>query len=302
MVAVPLSVRPFLPTLSEASLVRLALGVVYVVWGSTYLVLRVVVESMPALLSGGIRFVLAGAMLFAFLAWRGAPMPTRGQWLAVVPVGILLCLVANGLTSIAEREVSSGFAAVVCATVPLWITGFGAIGGERPSRLAIASLVLGLAGVAVMVGPELGGVSGSSWLVLLSPVGWALGSYAMRRMDLPKGAMAAAMQMLVGGAANLAVGGAIGERFTAMPPTLALLALAYLVVFGSILAFSAYAFLLRTTSPAVATSYAYVNPIIAVALGVLVLGETLRLSTVIGGAVVVGAVALVVRQSAGKRS
>lgn len=273
-----------------------ALAAVYVVWGSTYLVMRIAVETLPPMMMGAIRFTIAGAMLLAFGLIRGAAWPTARQWFLALPVGALLFVGGNGLVAIAETEVSSGVAAVVCATMPLWMAVFSSLSGERPTRNEWLGVGLGLAGVAILVsGAELSAAPVAAAILCASPLAWALGSLLSRRLTMAPGVMAAATQQLMGGAALAIVGYGRGER---MPTTFtfdAIWSLAYLIVLGSFVAFTAYSWLLRNTRPAVATSYAFVNPGLAVLLGAALGAEQVGGATLVATPLIVAAVVLVVR-------
>lgn len=276
--------------------VPLALATVYVIWGSTYLALKWMVEGIPALTGAGSRYLLAGGLLYAFSRGRGGVAPTARQWLGSVPIGLGLFTVGNGFVTIAQQEIPSSFAAIVCAAAPILMAFFGRLLGERSTLRERVGLALGFAGVGVMTLKELSGASLSASLILLAPVGWSLGSLAARRLDQAPGITGAATQMITGGVATLAIGLARGESFpTGGVPLSSIAAFAYLVVFGSILAFSAYTYLLKHTRAAVATSHSYVNPVIAVVLGLGFGGESLALQTVVGGALVVAGVIVVVR-------
>lgn len=276
-----------------------ALAAVYLVWGSTYLVMRIAVETLPPLLMGAVRFSIAGSLLFAFGLLRGATWPTARQWVMALPVGALLFVGGNGLVAIAEVEVSSGVAAVVCATMPLWMAVFSALGGERPTRNEWLGVALGLAGVVVLVsGAELSAAPAAAAILCGSPLAWALGSTLSRRLTMAPGVMAAATQQLMGGVALAAVGLVRGERMPATLSSDAIWAVGYLIVLGSFVAFTAYAWLLKNTRPAVATSYAFVNPGLAVLLGAALGAEHVGGATLIATPLIVAAVVLVVR---GKR-
>lgn len=276
--------------------VLLALACVYVIWGSTYLALKYLITGFDPLLGGGSRYVVAGLILFGISRARGDRTPHWKEWAAAIPAGVLLFLVGNGFVTIAEREVSSGVAAIVCGAMPLLTVLFGATTGDKTSRREIFGLLLGFVGVAVMTAHELTGASLGASLLLLAPIGWALGSLASRKLPQAPGMMGAAAQMIVGGVATLGSGLAMGEEWpTQSVPPAAIAAWIYLVVAGSIVAFTAYSYLLRNTRPALATSYAYVNPVIAVLLGVSIAGEALTLATLAGGALIVAGVAVVVR-------
>jgi len=265
--------------------VVLALLALYLIWGSTYLGIRVALEGFPPLLMAGARYVLAGGLLYAFLRLRGAPRPSVREWAGAFAVGTLL-VAGNALVSVSEQWVSSGLAAVVIASMPLWAVLLAGLWGEWPSRREWTGLGVGLAGVALLQGGgELRSSPLGAALLVASTWSWALGSMWSRRLPLPGGPMASAAEMLGGGAAWLAASLAVGDRLAGVPAVRPLAAFVYLTVFGSLVAFSAYAFLLRRVRPALATSYAYVNPVVAVGLGALA-GEPV-------GARAVGALALI---------
>ena len=278
-----------------------SLAAVYLIWSSTYLVLRIAISELPPLLTASIRYAAAGLVMLAVAKQRGAAWPSARQWLGVVPVGALFFLGGNGFVAIAELSVSSGGAAVVCATMPLWTGVLAAVSGERPSRREWLSLGLGFVGVLVLMGgPSLAGEPLHIVLIVLAPVCWALGSILARRNARSAShdaVMASAMQMLTGGAV-LAIAGLLrSERLPAHASAHAWLAVGYLVVFGSLVAFTAYLWLLRHARPVIATSYAYVNPILAVVIGAAVSGEALGVTTVIANVMIVGAVALALGKS-----
>ncbi|MBL8947351.1 MAG: EamA family transporter [Myxococcales bacterium] len=259
----------------------LAFLVVYLVWGSTYFAVRLVVADVPPLVSLGARFVVAGLVLAAFGHLRGEATPTGRQWRSAAIIGVLLFVCGSGSIAWAQSNgLPSGTAALLVATVPLWMTLLGRGFGERTPTMAWGGLVLGFAGTALLVRPGSGGAPWLAAVVVLGAIGWALGSLLARRMALPRGgSMAAGAQMLTGGVVLIVVGVVRGEL--AMPATItapAFLAWAYLVVFGSVLAFRAYAWLLQHVAPAKVGTYAYVNPVIAVALGGLA-GESISAAT-----------------------
>ncbi len=270
-----------------------SLIVVYLVWGSTYLALRYMVETLPPLLASGARFVLAGAILYGVLRTRGAPAPTRRQWLAAVPVGVLMLVVGNGLVAVAERDVPSGAAAASVASIPLFVALISSALGKRPTRRQWAGLVVGFLGVLVMSVADAHTSPGNVLLLTLAPAGWALGTVLAGRVSLPGGLMSAAVQMVTGGAGALLLGLLCGETLAGPPSLRAGLAFVYLVVFGSLLAFSAYNHVLQHAPAPVATSYAYVNPVIAVLLGTTLGGERLGATTLVGGVLVVLGVVII---------
>lgn len=274
--------------------VPLALALVYVVWGSTYLAMRVAVAAIPPYLMAGTRFVAVGVLLFAVLWARGAPWPRWREWGGALVVALFMFVVGNGAVSYAEQRISSGIAALVCGTMPAWTAALGRFFGEKTSLREWAGLLLGIGGVVVLsLGFDLRAELVPALVLSAAPVAWALGSLLSRRMPLAPGLMSPATQMLQGGAVMVAVGLARGERWPEHVPLDAWLAWGYLAVFGSLVAYSAYAYLLRTTRAAVATSYSYVNPPIAVLLGALVAGEAIGPETVASILLVGGATALV---------
>jgi drug/metabolite transporter (DMT)-like permease len=279
----------------------LAFLAVSLIWGSTYLAIRVAIEAYPPFLLGGLRFLAAGAVMYAAARLRGEAAPTRVEWGSALLTGTLFFVLGNGLVNVAERSVSSGLAAVLVSTMPLWMTVLGRLFGEPATRREIAGVGLGLAGVAVMnAGASLQASATGLVCAVVAPVAWAAGSLASKRLPLPEGTvMRTGAQMLAGGAVMMLVAAATGEPIPQVHPPRAILAVVYLCVFGSLVGFTAYAYLLRHTSAVVATSYAYINPAIAVALGVAFAGERLDLATAAGAAIVLAAVAIVV---AGRRA
>jgi drug/metabolite transporter (DMT)-like permease len=272
----------------------LSLLAVYVVWGSTYLAIRVALEGFPPFLMASVRFLLAGAVLYLVLRLRGVPGPRRHQWGSAALVGGLLLLGGNGGVVIAEQWVASGLAALGVATVALWSAIFAGLWGQWPRRLEWVGLAVGFAGVALLnVEGNLRASPAGAVALLVATTSWALGSMWSRHLDLPPGLMASAAQMLAGGGLLLLASVAVGEHVPRAVPVRPLLALAYLVVFGSWVGFTAYLYLLRHVRPAVATSYAYVNPVIAMALGVAFAGERITLSEWVAMPVILGGVALV---------
>jgi drug/metabolite transporter (DMT)-like permease len=282
--------------------------VVYLVWGSTYLAIRVGVETMPPLLMAAVRNLVAGLIMFplAMRSRRGAAQfwPTRREWAGCAIVGVLL-LGANGAVGIGEQTVPSGLAALLVATVPLWLLGIdAALNHARLGLAPLAGLALGLAGVGLLSG--LGGGSGrvsavGVVIILGAAATWALGTIMARRVTIPSSpALASGMQLLCGGVVLLAAAGAGGEfgsLHLAQVSARSWLALGYLIVAGSIVAFSAYGIAVRSLPTATVATYAYVNPVIAVLLGTLILNERLTPAMLAGGALIVGAVVLVVRRS-----
>jgi len=266
---------------------------VYVIWGSTYLGIRIGVESWPPLMMAGLRFVVAGTILLAVLRLMGHPWPTRREWGGAAILGVLMPALGNGLVTVAEKDVSSGVAALVIATVPLFTVLFSRAFGHKVRGVEWLSIALGLAGIALLnLGANLSASPAGALLLVTAAASWAFGSAWSRRLPLPAGPMASACEMLAGGVALLVGSRAMGEQLTAAPSLSGWLALGYLIVFGSIIAYSAYQYLLGHVRPAAATSYAYVNPAIAVALGVMFAGEHIGTPEMMAMAVIIGSVAL----------
>ena len=286
--------------------VALALATVYLVWGSTYLAIRVTDRTMPPLLMSSVRFLIAGAALYAF-ASRGRARPTLREWGAAAIVGAALLLIGNGGVAWAETRLQSGLAALMVAIIPLWVAVMDrAFFGRRLSPVAIVGLVIGFAGVALLVRPGGGG----DVLAMLALVGttaaWAGGSLYARGAALPESPLlSASMQMLAAslflGIAGLATGETSGihaDSFSAKP----VIAFVYLVLVGSLIAFSAYAWLLKNVRISIVSTYAFVNPVVAVALGTVFLNEKIGWSTLAAGAAIIVAVVLIVTARAPKKS
>lgn len=284
------------PIADTRVLVPLGLFALYVIWGSTYLGIRYALESYPPFLLAGIRFLGAGVALFAFLRLRGVAAPTLRQWRNAAITGILLLGFGNGLVCFAEERVSSGIAAVAVASMPLFAALFSGLYGEWPNRRESMGLVIGFVGVIVLnLGSSLSGSRIGAIALLLAAMSWAFGATWSRRQDMPAGPMNTAAQMLCASVALLAVGFASGERLPEHPTARATAAVVYLAVFGSIIAFSAFLYVLKHARPALATSYAYVNPPVAVLFGVLLAGESVGPYDLAGMAIIllgVGAITL----------
>jgi drug/metabolite transporter (DMT)-like permease len=284
----------------DRSLVLLAMGSLYLIWGSTYLAIRIGLEGYPPLLLAGLRFVIAGAGLYGWSRLRGASAPTGVQWRSALVVGTLL-VCGNACVVVAEQWVSSGVAAVAIASVPLWVALIAGLFGRWPSRGEWVGLAIGLAGVGIL---QTGGdvrASPAGALVLTGGcASWALGSIWSGRLPLPRGLMSSGAQMLAGGSVLMVVALLHGERLAAVPPLRPTLALAYLITAGSIVGYSAYQFLLSRVRPTLATSYAYVNPVVAVGLGAALAGETVAPRAVGALALILSGVAmLALRRQAG---
>ncbi len=301
--AAPVDPAPPAPRRRITGAVWAALAIVYVVWGSTYLGIRVVVETMPPYLSAGARFVTAGLLLAALLAWRQGPAVlkvTRAQLVSASVVGLLLLVGGNGLVVLAETSIPSGLAALLIAVVPAWVVLLRTAFGERPGAGAYLGVLLGLAGLAVLTLPGLSGDIhlGGVVLVIAATLLWSTGSFSSSRIPMPGNPFtASAYEMVAGGIGCLLVGLARGEQHGADLAEVSArswTAFAYLVVFGSLIAFTAYAWLLQRAPLSLTATYAYVNPVVAVLLGALILDEALTWPLVLGGTIVVAGVCLIV--------
>ena len=284
--------------------VLVALGTVYVVWGSTYLGIKYTVEGgLPPLLAMGTRFLLAGLVLLAALLLvrgRAAFAMTRTQLFTAGVTGLFLLVGGNGLVAIAEQDVDSGLAALLIAGTPLWVVLLRAVLRDRPSAATVAGLLIGLVGVAVLLLPGVRGAAdlGPLLLVCVSSLLWSIGTVFATRRPMPADPFAATVvEMAVGGTAMVVLGsfgGEWGRLELAATERSSWLAFAYLVLVGSVLGYSAYVWLLARAPLSLATTYAYVNPAVAVALGALFLAEPLTTNVLVGGAVIIGAVAWVI--------
>jgi drug/metabolite transporter (DMT)-like permease len=280
-----------------------AFAAIYVIWGSTYLAIRFAVETLPPFLMAGTRFVIAGAVLFAITApGRLAGVGWR-QWGAATFIGGCMFLGGNGLLSWAEQGVDSGVAALVVASIPVWLMLLEWMsGGRRPTPRAVVGVAIGVVGVAILVLPGQGSraVRGGplDFAALIgASIAWSIGSLYMRRAPLPKHTgLAASMQMFGGGVLDIAVGSLLGEWGAVDPSVVSMesiVGLGYLIVFGSWIALSAYTFAIRNAAPVLVGTYAFVNPVIAVLLGVLLAGERINAHVLLAGATIVLGVALV---------
>jgi drug/metabolite transporter (DMT)-like permease len=289
--------------------VWLALGIVYVVWGSTYLAIRVMVTEpggLPPLLAGGARHVVAAVIIFAILLARrgpGAFRLRRSELVAGATVGLLLLLGGNGLVLLGEQQVPSGLTALIVAVVPLCVVVLRWMFRERIATGTVLGVVAGFVGVANLIVPE--GITGrvdvvSMLMIVGASISWSIGTFVSKRLDLPHDPLASTgVQMLFGGVALLATGALTGE--TVQPEHYSfesLLSLGYLILFGSVLAYTAYTWVLIHASVSRVSTYAYVNPVVAVFLGWLLLHETVDLTMIIGAAVIIASVWIVIRTEA----
>ncbi|WP_020648894.1 EamA family transporter [Solimonas variicoloris] len=273
--------------------ILLAFAIVYIVWGSTYLAIRVGVHEAPPILFAGLRFLIAAPLMLAYAAWSGMRWPTsRRDWWVISVTSLMMLVGANGMVTWAEQWVQSNQAALIVATSALWMAGFGTLGasGEPLGRATLAGLVVGFLGVAVLVGDGLR-LEAAPWpaylMLILSPILWAGGSIFARRYPLTCAPlMTAALQILIAGVVQTGLGLALGEAAAWRWTPNVIGAVLYLAVFGSCVAFGAYYWLVHQVTPAQLGTYAYVNPAVAVVLGWLLLGE--RLSTMqLGGTLII---------------
>ncbi|HVR89405.1 MAG TPA: EamA family transporter [Candidatus Limnocylindria bacterium] len=287
-----------------------ALGTVYLVWGSTYLAIAITLQTLPPLLSAGLRFLVAGLLLLGWIALRRGPTllrPRPAEIRGAAIVGLLLLVGGNGLVVLAERTVPSGLTALIVASVPLWIVLLRHLAGDRIHLSTAAGVAVGFAGVAFLVIPQIasGADIGGLVTVLLATLSWALGTFLSPRLGLPRdGLLSTGIQALTAGATLLVAGVVFGEAAHIDPATFStrsIAALVYLVVFGSLVAFTAYGWLLQHTSVSLVATYAYVNPVVAVFLGFLILAEPITPSIVIGAAIIIAAVAYIVQREGARQ-
>ena len=286
-----------------------ALWTVYIVWGSTYLAIRITVETLPPLVTGGVRFIVAGLVMAAFLRLKRGPggfRLTPKELAAAAFIGTALIVGGNGLVMIAEQYVPSGVASLLIATVPLWVILFRKLTGDRVPLGTLIGVVIGFAGVAILVLPSGEGATeapiGGMLMLILAAFFWAIGTFSSRRVSLPSDPFTStAAQMATGGVVSLALGLARGEAAGLDISTFSarsMWAVVYLIVVGSLFAFTAYVWLLQHAPVSKVATYAYVNPVIAVFLGWLVLAEELTPTVIVGAAVIVSSVAFIVRKEA----
>jgi drug/metabolite transporter (DMT)-like permease len=294
-------------TPSRAQLIA-AFAAIYLIWGSTYLAIRFAIDTIPPFLMAGSRFLLAGAILYAVATWQGAPRPTGQQWRSTAIIGALLLLGGNGGVVWSETRVPSGLAALMVATVPFWIVILDWLrpGGARPAGRVLFGIFLGMAGIFLLIGP---GKSGGNvdmigaLALMIGSLSWSIGSLYSRQASLPQSPLlATGMEMLAGGSLLLLAGAATGEagrlQLEAITARSAL-SLLYLVLFGSLIGFTAYIWLLRVAPAARVATYAYVNPVVAVFLGWAFANEKLSLQTIVASVVIIGAVMIITTYRAG---
>ena len=277
--------------------------VIYIVWGSTYLAIRWSVETIPPFFMGSVRFLIAGGLLYGYCRWRGAAAPTAKEWRGSAIVGLLLLVVGNGAVAWSEQRVSSSMTSLMVATVPLWLVLCELVQGQRPGLAKWAGVALGLVGVALLVLPAGGDLRSAAVepagavVLLIGTLAWTIGSLYSRTAKLAKpAALAISMQMIAGGLMLGIVSGVTGEWPRVHPEAITMTSLysvAYLIVFGSLIGFSTYMWLLTVASPTAVGTYAYVNPMVAVLLGVTLAGERMPAQALVAMLVIVSGVAMV---------
>ena len=285
---------PSQPAAPDRLWIVLSFLALYLIWGSTYFAISIAIKSIPPLLMAGVRFLMAGIVLYCLLRLRGTSSPTRKQWVGSAIVGLFLGVGGMGGVAFAEQWVASSVTAFCIATTPLWISLFAGLWGRWPARTEWLGLLIGFIGVICLnIGSGLWASPLGAIILLLSPMCWAFGSAWSRHLALPGGLMASAAQMLTGGVFLTLLGLAIGERPPGQITLSSILALAYLFIFGSLVAFTAYGYLLQRVRPALATSYAYINPLVAACLGILFASDHITPLGIIGMLVILTGVALV---------
>ncbi|GGP23741.1 drug/metabolite exporter YedA [Silvimonas iriomotensis] len=280
---------------TRAPALLFCLLIVYVVWGSTYLGIRIGLTGFPPLILAAIRMTTAGCLLLAWFRLRGTAWPSARQWRNGVIIGTMMMSIGNGFVCLAEQSVSSGLAALLVASGPVFAIVFGWLFGTRPKLLEWLGVGLGIIGVGLLNLDATAAASpGGVILVVIAAATWSFATILQRRLDMPKGGMSAGVQMLGGGVVLFIMSQALGEHLPTHVPAASIGALLYLITFGSIVAYSAFVYVINHSRPALATSYAYVNPVVAVLLGAVFAGESISLPLMGGMAVILGGVALIV--------
>jgi drug/metabolite transporter (DMT)-like permease len=283
---------------NQSLLVVLALFCTYFIWGSTYLAIRFGIESFPPFLMAGIRFAVAGSLLYIVMRFLGAPNPSERQWLGATAVGIMLPALGNGTVCYVQQTVSSSVAALSIATVPIWMAIFSSIWGHKITHKEWLGIAIGLVGIVLLnVGGSLHGDLVSAMLLIFAAASWSFGSVWSKHLDLPSGLMASASQMLAGGVVLLCVSAFQGESWPQHISAKSWGAMLFLVVLGSIVAYSAYQYLLKTVRPLVASSNTFVNPVVAFIVGILFASEHVSTNEYIALAIILFGVFLVLSES-----
>jgi drug/metabolite transporter (DMT)-like permease len=290
-----------------------AFAAIYIIWGSTYLAIKIAIETLPPFMVGASRFLVAGTLLYIWARLRSGIKPEPKHWLHSVWLGIFLLAAGNGCVVWAQQRIASGLTALIVAIVPLLVVVIEAVrpGGRRPSGLAIVGVLIGLAGMALLIGPSAFTGAGeidplAAFVLLLGSLSWSAATVFGRRASVPRSPpLASGMQLLMGGASLALVSLVAGEfgRFNLEAVSVrAILAMTYLTLFGSVVAFSAYSWLLRVASPAKISTYAYVNPVVAMFLGWAFADERMSARVLTAAAIVLAGVVLITRQNASSSS
>ncbi len=285
---------------SQTLLVILALFCTYFIWGSTYLAIRFGIESFPPFLMAGMRFTIAGAILYIVMRYLGAANPTKQQWLGASAVGILLPALGNGTVCYVQQTISSSVAALSIATAPIWMAIFSSIWGHKITNKEWLGVAVGFVGITLLnIGGSLHGELTSALLLIFAAASWSFGSVWGRRLEMPVGLMASATQMLIGGLALLVMSALQGEAWPQQISQKSWGAMLFLIVLGSLVAYSAYQYLLKTVRPLVASSNTFVNPVVAFTVGIWFANEHVTTIEFIALAVILVGVFLVL--SAGNK-
>jgi drug/metabolite transporter (DMT)-like permease len=278
---------------ASAWLIGVCLIIVYIVWGTTYFAIKVAIQGMSPFFLVGTRYVAAGGLLMGLQLLRGKPMPTARQWGGAAIVGFLLLVIGNGFVAVAERWVSSGATVALISTMPLATALWSGALGNWPRRAEWIAIAIGGVGAVIMLlGRDLQGSVAGTLIILLATSSWSLGTVLSRRLDIPHGPTGFGAEMLVAGIIGLLVSAALGEHWTLPHTPNVWWAWSYLVVFGSLIAFSAYRFVVERVSPVLASTYAYVNPPVGLLVGWWLGSETFSPNVLLGLPVVLGSVAL----------
>ncbi len=283
---------------SQTLLVILALFCTYFIWGSTYLAIRFGIESFPPFLMAGMRFTIAGAILYIVMRYLGAANPTKQQWLGASAVGILLPALGNGTVCYVQQTISSSVAALSIATAPIWMAIFSSIWGHKITNKEWLGVAVGFVGITLLnIGGSLHGELSSAHLLIFAAASWSFGSVWGRRLEMPVGLMASATQMLIGGLVLLLMSALQGETWPQQISQKSWGAMLFLIVLGSLVAYSAYQYLLKTVRPLVASSNTFVNPVVAFSVGIWFANEHVTTIEFIALAVILVGVFLVLSAS-----
>ena len=279
---------------NQTLLIVLALFCTYFIWGSTYLAIRFAIESFPPFLMGGVRFTVAGLILFVLMCYLGSAMPTPAQWRGAAIVGILAPAIGNGTVSYVQQTVSSSVAALSIATASIWMAIFSSFWGHKITRQEWLGIAIGIVGIALLnFGGSFQGNLVSALLLMLAAASWSLGSVWGKHLSMPVGLMGAACQMLCGGLTLLLFSALHSESWPANISQKSWLAMLFLLVFGALVAYSAFQYLLKTVRPLVAASNTLVNPIVAFVVGIWLAGETVTMNEYMALAVILVGVFLI---------